>query len=106
MKKLILFSLLTICLNNFSQNKSIIMEGLYNGKNILVKNTYGQGGQGFCVTEIFVNGKITRDEINNSMFPIDLAKAGIKPGDKVKVEIKYPEHCVHPFKPLIMNPGV
>jgi hypothetical protein len=84
---------------------SMSMEGVYNGRNILVSQTYGVRGVGFCIVEVKVNGKLTTDEINASMFMIDLAQAGVRLNDKVKVEIKYRDSCTFPGKPLIMNPG-
>jgi hypothetical protein len=106
MKKIILISATLLSLNTFSQSKSIIMEGTYNSKNVFIKNPYGNGGRGFCVTEVFVNGKVTKDEINSSMFQVDLSKAGIKTGEKVRVEIKHNDGCTDPGKPIVMNPGV
>lgn len=89
------------------ESDTLIMEGLYADKNIFIKNPYGTGGIGFCVFEVSVNGMITVDEINASMFQIKLDYPGLKlkNGDKVKVEIKYFKNCT-PFKePLVMNAG-
>lgn len=85
--------------------KQINLSGKYNGKNIFVRNSYGTGGIGFCVKEISVNGKTTKDEINAEVFMIDLASLSIKNGDIVNVLIKFDTACTPRTKPLILNPG-
>ena len=51
----------------------ITVEGNFMGKNIFVTNPYRSSNNvGFCVTEVFVNGKLTTDEIQQSSFEIDL----------------------------------
>lgn len=111
MKKKLLKTVIAACLltiNATAQNRStetLIIEGQYAGNNIFVKNSYGPEGKGFCVTETKVNGKITKDEINANMFQVDLAAAGIKAGEKVKVEISYLNGCAPLAKPMIINPN-
>lgn len=85
--------------------KQINLSGKYNDKNIFVRNSYGAGGIGFCVKEISVNGKTTKDEINADVFMIDLASLSIKNGDEVTVIIKFDTTCTPRTKPLILNPG-
>ncbi len=86
---------------------TLVLEGLYSGKNILIKNAFGPGGIGFCVFEVLVNGLITTDEINANLFQIklDYPKLALKNGDKVKVEIKYFKNCSPHSEPLVMNAG-
>lgn len=110
MKKLILKMSLVLCFittHGWAQNlnKTFEMEGLFNSKNILIKNSYGKGGIGYCVSEVRVNGKVTRDEINADLFQIDLSTYGLKNGDKVKIEITYKDSCTPGIKPLVINPG-
>ncbi len=92
---------LIFLIKGFSQGV-IILEGNYQGKNLYVQNPFGSGGVGFCVTEVFVNGNITLDEINSSAFEIDLKPHKLAIGEKVEVKIKHKEDC----KPKVINPEV
>jgi len=111
MKRQLLKTVIAACvltINLAAQTKTtetIVIEGQYSGKNIVVKNSYGPEGKGFCVTETKVNGKVTKDEINANMFQIDLAAAGIKEGEKVKIEINYLKGCTPLSKPMIIDPS-
>lgn len=92
----------------FAQEKTqngLAIEGEYKGKNILIKNPYGKGGVGFCVSEVRVNGKTTSDEINATLFQIKLDKLGLKIGDKVRAEIIFNEGCMPQASPMIMTLG-
>jgi hypothetical protein len=83
----------------------IEIEGVYNGKDIFVKNSYGNHGIGFCITQVQVNGNITVDEINAPIFKIDLGSHKLKQDDKIKIVIKYKDSCEY-GDPLLMNPSV
>jgi len=53
----------------FSSNSiagTITVEGTYQGKNLYVQNPFAEGGVGFCVYEVVVNGKPTTDEVQSS----------------------------------------
>lgn len=95
----------TINAQTKQESDSIIIEGLYNGKNILVKNSYGAGGIGFCVNGVKLNGKYTRDEINANIFAIRLTDYKLKQGENVLVKITYSKNCSPLVKPLVLNPG-
>lgn len=105
--KIILLRLLLLNLlitNSFAQTKPtdvISLEGVYQGKNIFVRNAYGPGGIGYCVNEILVNGEISADKINSDIFEINLEHFKLKTGDKVKVDIKYYTGST----PVLINPG-
>lgn len=107
MKKSLLIILVCLIVKNTKsqENNSIVLEGLYNGKGIFIKNSFGTGGIGYCVIETKVNGKTTKDEINANIFQIDLPSLGLKMGEKVKVEIISKKSCTPNTKPLILNPG-
>jgi hypothetical protein len=92
---------LTFSYFSYSQNQ-IILEGNFQGKNLYIQNPYGNGGVGYCVIEVLINGNITSDEINSSAFEIDFSAQNIKLGEKVEVIIKYKNDC----KPKIVNPEV
>jgi hypothetical protein len=89
---------------SFAQN-NLVLEGQYMGKNVLVKNSFGTGGVGYCVSEVKVNGKTTKDKINADIFQIDLSQAGLKQGVGVKIEIVCKSGCTPRVAPLILNPG-
>lgn len=83
----------------------LFTEGIYNGKNLVVKNAYGQNGMGYCVTKVFVNGELTKDGINADIFQVNFEALGLKKGDKVQVDIMYQMMCTTRPAPLLMNPG-
>src|ERR1700745_1336106 len=104
MKKLIytfLFAFLASGLA-FGQGGVIILEGNYQGKNLYIQNPFGNGGVGFCVTEVLVNGNVTVDETQSSAFEIDFKPHNLKIGDKIEVKIKHKTDC----KPKVLNPEV
>ncbi|MGB0425196.1 MAG: hypothetical protein ACPGED_12770, partial [Flavobacteriales bacterium] len=62
-----------------------VLSGVYQGKDLYVKNPFSADGVGFCVFEVLVNGEVTSDEVNSSAFAIDLSVFGLKQGDAVEV---------------------
>jgi hypothetical protein len=103
-KLLKIIALSCVITTSFAQN-NLVLEGQYLGKNVLVKNSFGPGGVGYCVSEVKVNGKATKDKINADIFQIDLPQAGLKQGEKVKLEIVCKNGCTPRVAPLILNPG-
>ncbi len=100
-RKIFIFSLfISLIINVFAGE--IVVEGVYQGKNLYVMNPFASSGIGFCVYEVRVNGQVTTDEINSSAFEIDLSVYQFKIGDKVKVEIKHKDNCT----PKVLNPEV
>lgn len=89
---------LFIFVHCFSQE--ITIEGTYDGKNLYVNNP--SVGNGFCVTEVWVNGKKTRDELNSNSFEIDFSQMALEKGTNVNVRIFHRSGC----KPVIINPQV
>lgn len=77
----------------------IVLTGNFFGNNLVVINP--NSGDGYCVTEVLVNGKTTKDEIRSNSFEIDFGLIGLKIGDPVKVVIRYHEGCV----PKVINPS-
>lgn len=80
----------------------IVIDGIFQGKNIYVMNPFASSGVGFCVFEVTVNGKVSTDEINSSAFEIDLSVFQFTVGDKVTIVIKHKDNCV----PKVLNPEV
>lgn len=97
-----LFFSAILYLRGFSQVGTLILEGNYQGKNVYVQNPNASNGVGFCVTEVFVNGNITTDELNQNAFEIDLKAQKLTIGQKLEIKIKYKEDC----KPKVLNPEV
>lgn len=83
----------------FSQAKVTALKGVYQDKDIYVKNPFSSDGVGFCVFEVLVNGDVTSDEVNSSAFAIDLHIYGFKVGDPVEIVIRSKEDC----EPLVIN---
>jgi hypothetical protein len=102
MKKIIV-SLLILALPFYHLSaKELVIEGVYQGKNLIIYNPFAATGVGFCIYEVTVNGNIITDEINSTSFEIDMAYFRLKKGDPVTVVIKHKEGC----NPKIVNPNV
>jgi len=102
MKRLQGFILLLIlacsCIQGFSE--ALVINGIYQGKDLYVKNPFSDDGAGFCVYEVIVNGETTKDEINSSAFAIDFNILGINSGEDLEVIIRHKDGC----SPLVLNP--
>lgn len=85
-----------------SKAGEILVDGIFQGKNLYVMNPFASSGVGFCVYEVTINGKMSTDEINSSAFEIDLSIFQFSPGDKIVVVIKHKDNCV----PKVLNPEV
>ena len=85
----------------FSYAGVIVVEGKYQNKNIYVQNAYSQAGVGFCAYAVYVNGKLTNDEINSTAFEIDLSQLQLKYGQDVIIKINHRDGC---NPPRILNP--
>jgi hypothetical protein len=79
----------------------IIVEGKYQNKNVYVQNAFTSSGVGFCVVAIYVNGKLTNDEINATAFEVDLAQLQLKYGQAVTIKILHKDGCT---PPRVLNP--
>lgn len=101
MKRLILISIASVFCLNFINAGVIVVEGKYQNKNIYVQNAFSQAGVGFCVFAVYVNGKLTNDEINSTAFEIDLAQLQLKYGQDVIIKIIHKDGCT---PPRILNP--
>lgn len=78
----------------------IFLKGIYCGENLVVKNPFSGNENTFCITEVLVNGKKTKDDIFSSSFEIDLNGLGLNNGDSLNIKIDHREGCT----PKIMNP--
>jgi hypothetical protein len=83
----------------------MVVEGVYNGKDLYIKNGFGKDGIGWCINGLKVNGNYTADEINGSEFKVDLSAHKLKKGEKVTITIYYKDSCMIK-EPLLMNQSV
>lgn len=100
MKRALLLSVLLVFFL-FSNAGVIVVEGKYQNKNIYVQNAYSQAGVGFCAFAVYVNGKLTNDEINSTAFEIDLEQLQLKYGQDVTIKIFHKDGCT---PPRVLNP--
>ncbi len=102
MKKTLGFILLLALVgySSLSCAEALVINGIYQGKDLYVKNPFSDDGAGFCVYEVIVNGETTKDEINSSAFAIDFNILGINSGEDLEVIIRHKDGC----SPLVLNP--
>lgn len=83
----------------------LVLEGIYQGKNLYVKNSFGSEGVGFCIYEVTINGKLNPDEVNQSAFEIDFGFQNIKQGEAVIIKIKHKDNCdIKVLNPEVLKP--
>ena len=80
----------------------VIISGIYQGKDLYVKNPLTTDGAGYCVFEVLVNGQITADQLNSASFAVDLAIWKLNIGDPLEIVLRCKEHC----EVKILNPEV
>ena len=97
---LLLVVLGCLSLNAHGQNGELVLEGVYQGRDLYVRNPFAEDGVGFCVFEVEVNGKVTSDEVNSSAFALDMSILGLEEGDPVTIKLKHRKEC----RPGILNP--
>jgi hypothetical protein len=90
-----------IYLQSFA-TKTLILDGIYQGKNLYVQNPITNEGVGFSVFQVSINGEVTINEVNSSSFEIMFENVPVNIGDEVEVKIKYKDGN----NPRILNPEV
>lgn len=100
MKRLSLIAFLSL-FSIASQAEVLVLNGVYQGRDIYIKNPFSGDGVGFCVFEVLVNGKMTSDEVNSSAFAVDLSLFEMNIGDPVEIVIRSKADC----QPKVINPG-
>ena len=68
MKLKTLLSIILVFFITAIYSQEVSIDGTYNGRNLFVLNP--SEGNGFCVSEVRVNGKKTLDELNSNSFEI------------------------------------
>jgi len=91
-----------LCLVSTALSEVIIISGIYQGKDLYVKNPMTADGAGYCVFEVLVNGQVTSDQLNSASFAVDLATWKLNPGDALEIVLRCKENC----DVKILNPEV
>jgi hypothetical protein len=94
--------LIAIVLSCAAWAEVVIISGIYQGKDLYVKNPMTADGSGYCVFEVLVNGNITADQVNSASFAVDLATWKLKKGDALEIVLRCKENC----EVKILNPEV
>ncbi|HEV7243092.1 MAG TPA: hypothetical protein VGQ36_27945 [Thermoanaerobaculia bacterium] len=85
--------------------QSVTVEGHYHGRNLHVQNSFNAAQARFCTTEIVVNGEVTNDPFDSSLYEIDLKARNLRPGDAVTVRIYHMDECgIRVLNPEVLAP--
>jgi len=104
--KAFITTLVLLCTGFVGFAEVIVISGVYQGKDLYVKNPVTSSGIGYCVFEIVVNGNVTSDELNSPAFAIDLAAWGFKLGDSIEIIMRCKEKCdVKIINPEVIYPN-
>ncbi len=104
--KTLFLSLFLVITTLISSAEVVVVSGIYQGKDLYVKNPVTTGGVGYCIFEVLVNGSITSDEVNSPAFAVDLAVWGLKQGDPVEIVLRCKENCeVKVINPEVIYPN-
>ncbi len=96
----IFITVMTLLISNILFAGSIILTGVYQGKNIYVQNPFTSNMQDFCTEDVFVNDIKIMSNIKQSAFEIDLSQFNIN--DQIRIKIIHKDDC----KPRVLNPQV
>jgi len=99
-KKTLALALITMLCSTMASAGVIVIEGVFQSKDVYIQNPTGPKGVGFSVYEVQVNGEITSDEINSSAFVIDLNMLQLAVGAPIEIKVLYHDGST----PKILNP--
>jgi hypothetical protein len=102
MRSLFLFFLISSSFLPAQKLDSIVLLGIYQGKNLYVQNPYQASGVGFCFVKITVNGIVPPDDCSGSAFEVPFNCLQVKIGDNLRVVIYHKPDC----DPKVLNPEV
>jgi hypothetical protein len=104
--KTLFLSFALFLLSAVSFAEVVVISGIYQGKDLYVKNPVTTSGIGYCIFEVLVNGNITSDEVNSPAFAVDLAVWGLKQGEAVEIVLRCKENCdVKIINPEVIYPN-
>lgn len=88
-----------------AQAESIVLQGVYQEKNLYIQNPESDDGFGFSAREVRINGDLYSGNINSSAFEIDFSNVGIDKGTPVEVLIEYEgDVAPKPLNPFCIQP--
>lgn len=87
-----LLTALLLCGLN-SKAELIVLSGIYNGKDLYIKNSMTSTGVGYCIYEVRVNDRVTADEVNSAVISVNFKALSMKPGDRMEIVIRCKEDC-------------
>lgn len=93
---------LLLFLNNTAQADEMVLNGIYQGKDLYIINPMLDMGEEYCAYEVLINDISFDDVINSSAFRITLDQVGLQFGQEYSVVIKHHEDCT----PKLVNPEV
>ena len=95
---------LFFCSQTKDKPKEVVLRGINYGRSLIVENPFKDVGTGYSLQELLINDRITVDEINKSVFEIDLKEDGwlykAKVGDSIKITLQY----YSKYAPRFINP--
>jgi hypothetical protein len=97
MKHLLFCIVLLISVNCLAASE-LVIEGLYQGKNLYVQNPYSAGDAEFCTEMVVVNNTVLMTYVKSSAYEIDLSS--FKLNEPVTIKITHKEGC----SPKVLNP--
>jgi hypothetical protein len=104
--KSLFIALFTLFAVSFCSAEVIVISGVYQGKDLYVKNPETSSGVGFCIFEVQVNGKVTSDEVNSPAFAVDLKVWGLTIGTPIEIVLRCKEKCdVKIINPEVVYPN-
>ena len=78
----------------------IVLQGIYRGKDLYIKNPYDPDQGRFCTDKVFVNDELSVETPRASAFRVDLSH--LRMGAIVVVRIEFQDGCL----PQVINPQV
>lgn len=95
-----LFFILFICFSYSLIGKDSYYRGFYQGENVFVRNPYLGQDNGFCISEIYLNGELVVENPTVSAYEIDLQE--LEQETRVVIRIVHNDDC----QPELINPEV
>lgn len=93
MKNLFSCALFLLFFSFTASADALVIKGVYQGKDLYIKNAFAPDGVGFCIYEVLVNGSVSSDELNSSAFAVDLSLYGFNQGTAIEVVIRSKDNC-------------
>lgn len=97
MRHLLLYIAIFVTGSCFADSGEILIEGVYQGKNLFVQNPFCGESRGFSVEEVIVNNKVVLANVKSSAFEIDLS--GYRLNESLSIRLIHKDGCV----PKVIN---